>query len=429
MPLLSPIIGEAISAADAGDTLNCQEVAGLGFHCPDRSGICLAAPSKGSDGGSLSEDEAATLAAGKALAEKGAYDEAVAYFRDRLSSAEIGRSERASILHMLGYLLLYAERVEEAMENTQAAHNWALKQRLSAEAGSFSTELALQQAFAQAVKLRSSGNISGSNSKFEEADRLARAINSPPYQLKISGTWSLNYVSSSDGQAKYLALSLRTLELAKLLNYKLEASRAEKRVGAFYAMKSDYSRALSYYLKALNYLGTGREGQDVIKCMNNIAGMYLSLGDYVKAKDYLLDAASRVTAGSTGAFETSILVNLGTLFGVMGKRLQLVDFQKKALDCFASYLNLKSVQGGGSLRLEALAGMAGVIWTKAAWKRRGESSSPPSRRPGNRKALPWRPGKSSPIWGRRRFGPAPYPRPRGISRKRVPYPDRPTVRS
>jgi len=311
-------------------------------------------------GGSLSEDEAVALATGKALAERGAYDEAVALFRDRLSNAEIGRSERAHILHMLGSLLLYAERVEEAMENTQAAHNWALKQRLSSEAASFKTELAVQQAFAQAVKLRSSGNIYGSNSKFEEADRLAGAINSPPYQLKISGTWSLNYVSSSDGQAKYLALSLQTLELAKLLNYKLEASRAAKRVGAFYAMKSDYSRALSYFLRALNDLEVERDDGDLIACLNNIAVIYMSLGDYVKSKDYLLDAASRVPAGSTGAFETSILVNLGTLFGVMGKRLQLADFQKKALDCFASYLNLKGVQGGGSLRLEALAGMAGV---------------------------------------------------------------------
>lgn len=314
----------------------------------------------GTRGGSLSEDGAAALAAGKALVEKGAYDEAVVHFRARLSNAEIGRSERAHILHMLGYLLLYAESVEEAMENTQAAHDWALKQRLSSEAASYKTELAVQQAFAQALKLRSSGDIPGSNSKFEEADRLARAINSPPYQLKISGTWSLNYVSSSGGQAKYLALSLRTLELAKLLNYKLEASRAAKRIGAFYAMKSDYSRALSYFLRALNDLEVERDDGDLIACLNNIAVIYMSLGDYVKSKDYLLDAASRVPAGSTGAFETSILVNLGTLFGVMGKRLQLVDFQKKALDCFASYLNLKGVQGEGSLRLEALAGMAGV---------------------------------------------------------------------
>ncbi|OGP59818.1 MAG: hypothetical protein A2162_01505 [Deltaproteobacteria bacterium RBG_13_52_11b] len=323
-------------------------------------GFALLLPPKDARGVSLSEDETAALATGKALAEKGAYDEAVAYFRDRLSSAEIGRSERASILHMLGYLLLYAERAEEAIENTQAAHDWALRQRLSAEAASFKAELAVQQALAQALKLRSSGDIPGSNSKFEEADRLTGKIKSPLYQLKIASAWGVNYLNSKDGQTKYLDLSLRALELADSLNYRVEASRAAKKVGTYFALKSDYSRALSYYLKALNYLGTRREGQDAIKCVNNIAGMYLSLGDYVKAKDYLLEAATRIPESATGIIETSLLVNLGYLFGDLGKRSHSEDYRQRALDCFASYLNLKGVQGGGSLRLEALAGMAGV---------------------------------------------------------------------
>ncbi len=88
--------------------------------------------------------------------------------------------------------------------------------------------------------------------------------------------------------------------------------------------------------------------------------MYMSLGDYVKAKDYLLEAASRIPERSTGALETSLLVNLGYLFGDFGKRFQSEDYRQRALDCFASYLDLRVVQGGGSLRLEALAGMAGV---------------------------------------------------------------------
>jgi len=306
-----------------------------------------------------SEDESKALAAGRALAEKGAYEEAVAYFRDRLSRAEIGRSERARVFHMLDYLLLYAGRMEEAMENTRAAHEWALKQRLAAEASSFETELAIQQAFAQALKLRLSGDIAASNLKFEEADRLAGEIESPPYQLKIIGAWSPNYLSSIDGQAKYLSLGLQALGLADSLNFRVEASRAANRVGTYYALRNDYSRALSYYLKALN-LATGREDMDLIACLNNVAGMYIALGDYVKAKDYLLEAASRIPERSTGVFETSLLVNLGYLFSDFGKRFQSEDYRQRALDCFTSYLNLKSLQGEGSLRLDALAGTADV---------------------------------------------------------------------
>ncbi|MGB8959085.1 MAG: CHAT domain-containing tetratricopeptide repeat protein, partial [Candidatus Aminicenantales bacterium] len=216
------------------------------------------------------------------------------------------------------------------------------------------------QGFAKALELRASGDISGSNSRFEEADRLARAIGSSPYQLKIAGAWSVNYASSRDGQAKYLDLSLRALELADSLRYRYEASGAATKVGTYYALRSDYSRALSYYMEALNALGMGREDKDVIRCLNNISGIYISLGDYVKAKDYLLEAASRIPERSEGAFETSLLVNLGNLFGGLGQRLQSDDYRQRALECFDSYLGLKEAQSGGRLRLEALAGMAGV---------------------------------------------------------------------
>ena len=308
----------------------------------------------------LSEDESAVLTAGKALIEKGAYEEAVAYFRDTLSGTEMGSPERARILHILGYLLLYTGRTEEATQNTRAAYDWALKQRPSDEAASFKAEIALQQAFAKALELRASGDISGSNSKFEEADRLAGAIGSPPYQLKIAGAWSINYASSRDGQAKYLNLSLRALELANSLKYQHEASGAATKVGTYYALRSEYSRALSYYLKALNDLGTGKGDGDLIACLTNVAWIYISLGDYVKAKDYLLEAASRIPERSAGAFETSLLVNLGNLFSGLGQRLQSDDYRQRALECFDSYLGLKEVPGGGRLRLGALAGMADV---------------------------------------------------------------------
>ena len=308
----------------------------------------------------LSEGESPVLTAGKALIEKGAYEEAVAYFRDTLSRAEMGSPERARSLHILGYLLLYAGRAEEARQNTRAAYDWAQKQRFSDEAASFKAEIALQQAFAKALELRASGDISGSNSRFEEADRLAGAIGSSPYQLKIAGAWSINYASSRDGQAKYLNLSLRALELANSLKYRHEASGAATKVGTYYALRSDYSRALSYYLKALNDLGAGKGDGDLIACLTSIAWTYISLGDYVKAKDYLLEAASRIPERSAGAFETSLLFNLGNLFSGLGQRLQSEDYRRRALECFDSYLGLKEVPGGGRLRLGALAGVADV---------------------------------------------------------------------
>jgi hypothetical protein len=70
----------------------------------------------------VSEDLSAVLTAGKAFIEKGAYEEAVAYFRARLSRVDAWAPETTRIYHILGYLLLYADRIEEAIQNTWAAH-------------------------------------------------------------------------------------------------------------------------------------------------------------------------------------------------------------------------------------------------------------------------------------------------------------------
>ncbi len=302
----------------------------------------------------------ATLAEGQTLIENGSYEEAVAQLKARLEGRGTAVSEKARILHSLGYLLLYAGHPEEALQSAQAAYEWAMKQRLSAEAASFKAELAIQRALAKAIELRNSGDISGSNTRFEEADRLARAAGSPPYQLRIVNTWCINYVGSKEGQPKYLSLSLRALALADSLKYKHEASGAATKVGVYYAQTNDYSRALGYFLKALNDLEAVRDDRDRIFCLNNIAAIYSALGDYIKAKDYLQDAVSRIPEGATGAFETSLLVNLGNLFGGLGKRLQSEDYRQRGLDCFASSLGLKDVRGGGQFRLEAMAGKAGI---------------------------------------------------------------------
>ena len=302
----------------------------------------------------------ATLAEGQTLIENGSYEEAATQLKARLEGRGTAVSEKARILHTLGYLLLYAGHAEDAAQNTRAAYEWAVKQRLSTEAASFKAELGIQRALAKAIELRNSGDISGSNTRFEEADRLARAAGSPPYQLRIATTWCINFIGPKEGQPKYLSLSLRALALADSLKYRHEASGAAIKVGTYYAQASDYPRALGYFLKALNGLEAGRDDGDLIACLNNISVMYSSLGDYVKAKDYLQDAVSRIPEGATGAFETSLLVNLGNLFGGLGKRLQSEDYRQRALDCFGSYLGLKEVQRGGRLRLEAMAGQAGI---------------------------------------------------------------------
>jgi len=325
------------------------------------AGTGLFAFPKSDAGGGPGESEPASLAAGTALVERGAYEEAIAHFRGELSRPDLKVSERIGIYRTLGYILLYVDRNEEAIRNSQTAQNWAAEQGLQAEVALFKTELAVQQAYIQALALRASRDFSKSNAKFEEAYRLAGSAACRPFRLKIAGAWSVNYMmGSKDGQARYLELNLRALELANSLNVKLEASRAANRIGTFYAIRNDYSRALSFFLRALNYLKGTLDNGDMIAYLNNVAVEYGLLGDYVKARDYLMHAVSQVPEGSTKAFDASVLLNLGTMFGGQGRRLKSDDLLQRALDCFNSFLGLKSVAGGGRLRLDALTEMAGV---------------------------------------------------------------------
>jgi len=309
----------------------------------------------------LAESEPAFLAAGRALMEKGAYEEAIARFQEGIASPETKSSERASAFHALGYLLLSTDRREEALRSSRAAVEWARGQGLPAEAAMFKAELAVQQAFIEALELREAGDIAGSNGRFAAADSMAVRIASRPYQLRIASVWSVNYAGTKEGQAQYLKLSLRALDLAGALNYNLEASKAAKRVGTYYAMRGEYSRALSFFLRALNYLEKDLQGgRDFVSCLNNIAVTYGSIGDYVKAKEYLLNAASRLPGPSTKAFESSLLLNLGNMFLGLGRRLESEDYQQRALECYTLYLEIDTVLEGESFRLDALAGLAAV---------------------------------------------------------------------
>jgi tetratricopeptide (TPR) repeat protein len=218
------------------------------------------------------------LELGQDLTEKGSYSEAVARYEKRLAEADLPAGERARILHALSPLLVLAGRNDKAIENTQVAQEWAARTHLTTEAASFAEELSLQKAFVQALDLRSRGDVAASTKAFETAYESARRLGHRPYQLKILGDWSLNYLLDKSGQDKYLALSLEALELARSLNYKLEASRASRRIGANFALQGDHSRALSFFLRGFIDLDASLNDSDQIACLNNISEMYRALG-------------------------------------------------------------------------------------------------------------------------------------------------------
>lgn len=342
--------------------------------------------------GALLDEEQAWMHAGEVLIKRGEYDEAISYFQARLSHPSIRVLDELMIRHFLGYLFLLADRTEEAKRYSQAAIDRATASGLLKEASSFEAEMAIQVAFDQATKLMISGKFPESNLKFEEALRMARTIASQPYQLKIMGSWSVNYLRSSANHTRYMELNVQSLKLALDLNFGLEACRAANRIGTYYSIKSDFSHALSYYLKALSYVRGQSESSDSIVCLNNIAGVYVSLGDYLKAQEYLFEATERIGKSRRPPFQPSLLINLGQTFAALGRSSQSAEYRERALKCFASYLDMTDEDGGGFLRLQALVGTA-ALFTEQGRTDEAEALLLPELE------RPRRPGFSAPLYG------------------------------
>lgn len=300
------------------------------------------------------------VAFGRDLLEKGEYEPAIAHFNKRLSLAGTGDRDRLEIFRYLAILYWYADRNPEAIESCRRALELASSLGLREETSAIEAELALQEHYSQALELRVKGDLAGSNLRFEEARRKSHFMGCGIYEPKLLKTWSFNYLGSPDARKKYMDLNVQALNLALPLNYRLEACRAAYNIGNYYAMNSDFSHALSYYLRALYAVRDLPLNNDAIVCLNNIASVYVALGDYAKALDYMSDAIKRIDPENRGPFQSSMLINLGQTFQALAKNFEDPEYYSQALECFSSYLKLEKTSGKMGLRLHALNGMAGV---------------------------------------------------------------------
>jgi CHAT domain-containing protein len=307
-----------------------------------------------------SSDEKPWAAVGRDLLEKGEYELAIAHFNKRLGLAGTGDRDQLEIHRYLAVLYCYADRNTEAIKSCRRALELASSLGLREEKSSIEAELAIQERYASAMKLRASGDLSGSNPHFEEAMLKSRALGNEAYEQKILRSWSFNYLGSLNILKRYLDLNIQALNLAQSLNHRIEACRAALNIGVYYSMKSDYSHALSYYLKSLFYARELPLSKDTIVCLNNVASIYIALADFDKAFDYMSDAIKRIDPENPGPFQSSLLINLGQSFQALARNFQDQEYCLRALECFSSYLKLEKTARGTDFSLHALNGIAGV---------------------------------------------------------------------
>jgi len=301
------------------------------------------------------------ISAGRNLIEDGEYELAIAHFKERLSLASINNQDILDIYHVLIPLFIYVNRIDEATHYTRRALFLASSLGNWKEASNFKTELVLLERYNQALVSREAGDITISNTNFEEAYRLAGLLRSREYRQKIACIWSVNYLGSINMPRKYLDLNIEALNLAIALKYAIEASRASTKIGTFYATENIYSQALSYYLRALFYIRDKQPNNDRIRLLNNIAGIYILFGDFIKAYDYLSEAIIAIKKTQIEPFQYSAMINLGHLFLSRARSLGSPEYYKKAQECFLSFLDLQKFGSIAELSLDALAGLSSAL--------------------------------------------------------------------
>ncbi len=129
-----------------------------------------------------------------------------------------------------------------------------------------------------------------------------------------------------------LSLSKKALALAKKSQYAKGMGRANRAIGIYYYVKTDYEKALEYYQKALPLIEEAADKRDLAWVYTNIGSVYKNQGDYQKTIDYYYKSlkafeAIRDLTGAGWAYG-----NLGQIYANLGNAEKSLDYYLKSLE-------------------------------------------------------------------------------------------------
>jgi len=142
---------------------------------------------------------------------------------------------------------------------------------------------------------------------------------------------SLSFHYSNRNTVRGIEYAQKALQLSIDIKWRKGEASAYNSLGINYEIKSDYPKALKYYLKALNVIeGHGSE-RSVAVLLNNIGLIHLKQYEYSKALEYFNKS---LESGRAADYKRSILLalhNIGTVYTEKSEYSKALEYFNKSL--------------------------------------------------------------------------------------------------
>jgi len=135
--------------------------------------------------------------------------------------------------------------------------------------------------------------------------------------------WYLN----QDSVIHYASISKQYAEKIDNPNY---IAKALNSLGIGFLNKSDFRKAIQYFLDALKMNEKSGDVKNITANFNNIGTAYIRLEDYDKALEFLLKALDKATKSNNKKQQDAILLNIGDVYKNKGDLDKGLDFLIKS---------------------------------------------------------------------------------------------------
>jgi|ERR1700757_870364 len=189
----------------------------------------------------------------------------------------------------------------------------------------------------------------------QNLDSLWQVYNnkSQPDTNRLKAIKSIAWSYRSNNPDTAIILAEQELQLAQATKQKVYEAGALNIIGVSYMFKSNYPKALEYYLKSLKLTEGSNNRQGLGVCYMNIGNIYNYQSNYAKATEYYFKAL-KITEETNDKKNTGRCYgNIGLLYYYQSDYLKAIDFQLKSFKIFEelhdkkgmgnSYINLGEV--------------------------------------------------------------------------------------